>query len=186
MPTQSIVLGSGCFWCTEAVFSTLGGSASGGKKIRGVISVVPGYAGGTIPNPTYESVCGSATGHAEVVRVEFDPAIISLEEILTVFFGSHDPTTLNRQGNDMGTQYRSTILCSNDEQKIAAEKYIAELQKDGVNAVTTVEPLTKFYEAEEYHHNYFARNPDQAYCAAVINPKLAKIKQKLSVLLKKQ
>jgi peptide-methionine (S)-S-oxide reductase len=174
MITQSIVLGSGCFWCTEAVY----------KMIRGVISVIPGYAGGVIPNPTYEHVCNGTTGHAEVVRVEYDSEKITLEEIFTVFFGSHDPTTMNRQGNDVGTQYRSIILYTNDEQKTAAEKYIAQLQKDGVNAVTTLEPLQKFYEAEDYHHNYFAKNPNQAYCSMVINPKLQKVKKKLAALLK--
>ncbi len=169
-----IVLGSGCFWCTEAVF----------KMIKGVVSVVPGYAGGSTPNPTYEHVCDGTTGHAEAVRVEYDPAIISFEEILTVFFGSHDPTTMNRQGNDVGTQYRSTILYANNEQKLAAEKYIANLKTDGLNVVTTLEPLAKFYEAEDYHHDYFTKNPNQAYCSAVISPKLAKVKKKLAALLK--
>ncbi len=173
--TQSITLGSGCFWCTEAVF----------KMIKGIIATAPGYAGGNTPNPRYEHVCTGTTGHAEVVRVEFYPTIISFDEILTVFFSSHDPTTLNRQGNDVGTQYRSTILYANDEQKLAAEKYIANLKTDGLNVVTTVEPLTTFYEAEEYHHDYFAKNPDQAYCAAVINPKLKKVREKLATLLKK-
>ena len=173
--TQSITLGSGCFWCTEAVF----------KMIKGIVSTAPGYAGGDTPNPTYAAVCNGTTGHAEVVRVEFDPAIISFDEILTVFFSSHDPTTLNRQGHDSGTQYRSTILYTSDEQKLAAEKYIADLKKDGLNVVTTVEPLTTFYEAEDYHHDYFARNPDQAYCTAVINPKLKKVREKLAMLLEK-
>ncbi len=154
--------------------------------IKGIISVIPGYAGGTTPNPTYEHVCSGTTGHAEVVRVEYDPGVISLEEILTVFFGSHDPTTLNRQGNDTGTQYRSTILYANDEQKYAAEKYIAKLKKDGLAVVTTIERITKFYEAEECHHDYFAKNPNQAYCAAVISPKLKQMKKKLTALLKNQ
>ena len=169
-----MVFGSGCFWCTEAVF----------KMIRGVISVVPGYAGGTLPNPTYGAVCGGATGHAEVLRVEYDASQISFDELLTVFFGSHDPTTLNRQGHDVGSQYRSTILYTNDDQKTAAEKYIVGLKAGGLNVVTTVEPLTTFYEAEDYHHNYFANHPTQAYCAAVINPKLKKVREKLAALLK--
>ena len=176
---STIVLGSGCFWCTEAAF----------KMIKGIVATAPGYAGGSTGSPqaapTYEDVCSGTTGHAEVIKVTYDPAIVSFDDLLTVFFGSHDPTTMNRQGNDVGTQYRSTILYTSEEQKIAAEKYIAELQKDGVSAVTTVEPLKEFYEAEDYHHDYFAKNPTAAYCSAVISPKLKKIKEKLAALLKK-
>lgn len=171
---ESIVLGGGCFWCTEAVF----------KELRGVVSVMPGYAGGQTPNPTYTSVCGGDTGHAEVIKVDFDPTEISLENLLTVFFSSHDPTTLNRQGNDTGTQYRSIILYTNENQKQESERFITKLKEDGIAVVTEIKPLEKFFPAEEYHRGYFKNNPDQAYCQLVINPKLQKIQKEFSELLK--
>lgn len=163
---DTIVLGGGCFWCTEAVLSTL----------VGVLRVTPGYAGGETPEPTYRQVCGGGTGHAEVVEVEYDPEVIRLEDILEVFFASHDPTSLNRQGTDTGTQYRSIVLYNSQRQKAAVEKFI-----DGIAGgydrpiVTEVRELEKFYPAEEYHRRYYARNPDQPYCRAVISPKLAKL-----------
>jgi len=175
--SQIAVFGGGCFWCTEAVFD----------ELRGVQSVVSGYAGGTVKNPTYEQVCGGRTGHAEVIRIEFDPSQISFKDLLTVFFATHDPTTLNRQGNDAGTQYRSAILYANDEQKREAESFIKELEaaKTFTNPiVTTLEPLTEFYEAEKYHQKYYANNPYQPYCQSMIPPKLDKLHKRFSELLK--
>lgn len=174
---EQAVFGGGCFWCTEAVF----------KMLKGVSSVLPGYAGGKVPNPSYEAVCAGGTGHAEVVRVEFDPSRVSYETLLTVFFASHDSTTLNRQGADVGTQYRSTVLFTTPGQKDAAEKFIAELNASsamGNPVVTTVEPLDTFYEAENYHKDYYSRNSEAGYCQAVINPKLKKVKEKFAQLLK--
>ncbi len=170
------IFGSGCFWCSEAVFESL----------RGVKSVAPGYAGGQTPSPTYESVCSGNTGHAEVIRIEFDPSLISYDDLLTVFFASHDPTTLNRQGNDVGTQYRSTIQYTTDEQKQRAEAFIKKLNENPkeASAVTEVIPLEKFHEAEAYHHHYFQSNPDKAYCQFVINPKLEKVRKRFSELMK--
>jgi peptide-methionine (S)-S-oxide reductase len=171
------VFGGGCFWCTEAVFA----------ELKGVLSVMPGYAGGRTKNPTYEEVCGGMTGHAEVIRVEFDPVEIGYRDLLTVFFATHDPTTLNRQGNDVGTQYRSTILYANDEQRRNAEAFIKELNDSktfGRSVVTTVEPLQEFYDAEEYHRNYYAKNPYQAYCQYMIPPKLGKLQKNFKDLLK--
>ncbi len=175
------VFGGGCFWCTEAVF----------KMLKGVISVTPGYAGGasmgSASKPTYEEVCSGRTGHAEVVRIEYDPAIIPFKTLLTVFFATHDPTTMNRQGNDVGTQYRSTILYADEEQKNEAERFIKELNEshpDGKPIVTKVEPLKEFFEAENYHKDYYARNPGNPYCEVVINPKLEKVQQKFAELLK--
>jgi peptide-methionine (S)-S-oxide reductase len=175
--TQVAVFGGGCFWCTEAVFD----------ELRGVTSVVSGYAGGTVKNPTYEQVCGGGTGHAEVIRIEFDPSQISFRDLMTVFFATHDPTTLNRQGNDVGTQYRSAILYADDEQKREAESFIKEL--DGAKTfskpiVTTLEPLGEFYAAENYHQKYYANNPYQPYCQYMIPPKLDKLHKKFSELLK--
>ena len=167
--TEVAVFGGGCFWCTEAVF----------QELRGVISVMPGYAGGSVQNPTYEQVCAGKTGHAEVIRVEFDPSRISYRDLLAVFFASHDPTTLNRQGSDIGTQYRSVILYTTDDQKCAAEKYLTELNASGPGrtpVVTERKPLETFYEAEEYHRKYSLKNPNQAYCQLVIKPKLKKLK----------
>ena len=169
-----IVFGGGCFWCTEAVFRELGG----------VVSVMPGYAGGETPNPTYESVCTGKTGHAEVSKIEYNPAEILFDDLLTVFFATHDPTTLNRQGNDIGTQYRSIIFYTTEEQKIESEKFIESLNEKDSKIVTEVKLLDKFYPAEEYHRNYFAKNQDQAYCQAIISPKLDKLKNKFYKLLK--
>jgi peptide-methionine (S)-S-oxide reductase len=173
---ETIVFGGGCFWCTEAVF----------KMIKGVQSVLPGYSGGTVPNPTYEQVCGGTTGHAEAVQIVYDPKIVSLRSLLTVFFGSHDPTTKNRQGADVGTQYRSVIFYSTPEQKKEIEKYVAEVNasnKFGDPIVTEVEPLQKFYVAENYHQDYFANNPQNPYCAVLINPKLEKVQKEFANLL---
>jgi peptide-methionine (S)-S-oxide reductase len=163
-------LGGGCFWCLEAVF----------EQLRGVEKVESGYSGGRVDNPNYRQVCGGDTGHAEVVQVTFDPAAVSYREVLEVFFATHDPTTLNRQGHDEGTQYRSVIYYHNDAQKQIAEKLIVELDAAkiwGHCIVTDVEPLSKFYKAEDYHQGYFRTNPGQAYCQAVINPKLAKFRK---------
>jgi len=171
------VFGGGCFWCTEAVFD----------ELRGVQSVVSGYAGGTSKNPTYEQVCSGRTGHAEVIKIEFDPQQISFRDLLTVFFATHDPTTLNRQGNDVGTQYRSVVLYANDEQKREAGSFIKELEHSNTFAspiVTTLEPLTDFYPAENYHQKYYANNPYQPYCQYMIPPKLDKLHKKFNELLK--
>ena len=174
------VLGGGCFWCTEAVF----------KMLKGVSVVLPVYAGGTPPaggqNPTYAQVSTGTTGHAEVVYIEFNPREVSYRTLLTVFFGSHDPTTVNRQGNDIGTQYRSVIFYTTPEQKEKAEAFIKEINdsaNEGKPVVTDVEPLDKFYEAENYHKDYFANNPDNPYCEIVINPKLEKVKKEFAELL---
>jgi peptide-methionine (S)-S-oxide reductase len=174
---QIAVLGGGCFWCTEAVFD----------ELRGVHSVVSGYAGGTTDNPTYEQVCSGRTGHAEAIKIEFDPEQISFRDLLTVFFATHDPTTLNRQGNDVGTQYRSTILYADDQQKEQGSAFIRELEAAktfGKPIVTTLEPLTKFYPAEDYHQKFYANNPYQPYCQYSIPPKLDKLQQRFSQLLK--
>lgn len=175
-------MGSGCFWCAEAVFILL----------KGVIAAVPGYSGGASQLPTYKEVCAGLTGHAEVVRVDYDPKEIPFRKLLTVFFASHDPTSLSRQGNDVGTQYRSVIFYTTDEQKRAAEKMIEELNGAGSGApgggrpvVTEVRALEKFYEAEKYHQNFFARNPQAGYCSAVINPKLEKIRKDFKKIIKK-
>jgi len=176
MQSSTIVLGGGCFWCTEAVF----------KMMKGVTSVLPGYAGGSIPNPTYEQVCGGQTGHAEVVEIKYDPSLVSLEDILTVFFGSHDPTTVNRQGKDVGTQYRSVIFYTTPEQKEIAAQFIQKINEsssEGAPVVTELEPLEKFYPAEDYHRDYFKRNPGNPYCEVVINPKLHKVQEKYAELL---
>src|SRR6266404_7912766 len=151
----SAVFGGGCFWCTEAVFD----------ELHGVRSVVSGYAGGSTKNPTYEQVCSGSTGHAEVIKIDFDPAEISFRDLMTVFFATHDPTTLNRQGNDAGTQYRSIILYSNPAQKAAAEKSKAAAQKRFTSQIVTeIVPLSKFYKAEDYHQDYYRNNPNQGYC----------------------
>ncbi len=168
--TQRITFGGGCFWCIEAVF----------QRLKGVKSVASGYAGGEVPNPTYKQVCTGETGHAEVVQLEFDPAEVSFETLLKVFWAAHDPTTLNRQGNVVGTQYRSAIFYENDAQKAASEKSKAEAQKDFKQPIVTqIAPLTKFYKAEDYHQNYFNENGDRnPYCAVVIRPKLQKLLSK--------
>jgi len=176
---ETAYFGSGCFWCAEAVF----------QMIRGVLSVTSGYAGGTVENPTYEDVSSDETGHAEVVKIEFDPAKISYEALLNIFFATHDPTTLNRQGNDVGTQYRSIILFENETHQEIAEKFIKNLETEKVFAgpiVTQIVPLTKFYAAEEYHQNYFQKNPNAAYCQMIISPKVAKMREKFRSLIKLQ
>lgn len=174
--TEVAIFGGGCFWCTEAVF----------KMLKGVSSVLPGYAGGTTDKPTYHQVSEGNTGHVEVVRVEYDPAVVKYEDLLSVFFGSHDPTTLNRQGADVGTQYRSVIFYTTEKQKQDAEKMIQDINassESGKPIVTTVEMLTKFFEAEDYHKNYYENNQNARYCELVINPKLEKVKQKFAALL---
>ncbi len=171
-------LGGGCFWCLEAIF----------KELRGVEKVVSGYSGGNLPNPTYREVCTGNTGHAEAVQITFDPEIIKFREILEIFFTIHDPTTLNRQGADIGTQYRSVIFYHTLEQKEAAEKVIAELEANKLwdaPIVTEVVPFKAFYEAEEYHQEYFERNPEQPYCRVVIAPKVAKFRKQFLAKLKK-
>ena len=168
--TDSIVLGGGCFWCVEAVM----------KPLHGVERVVSGYANGHVANPTYREVCTGATGHAEVVEVTYDPDAISLHDLLTVFFTTHDPTTLNRQGADRGTQYRSGVYTATDAQREQAEAVVDEITRAGVYAdpiVTEIEPLDTFYPAEDYHQDYFARNPAQPYCQAVIAPKVSKLRK---------
>jgi len=174
---EKVAFGGGCFWCTEAVFLIL----------KGVTSVTPGYAGGNTENPTYEQVSSGKTGHAEVILVEYDPEIISFEKLVEVFFDSHNPTELNRQGNDVGTQYRSILLYTIEEQKNIAESYIkkfADLGKYPKPIVTEIVPLDKFYPAEEYHKEYYAKHPNEGYPMAIIKPKVEKIKEKYSDLLK--
>jgi peptide-methionine (S)-S-oxide reductase len=177
--TGAATLGGGCFWCLEAVF----------QELQGVTRVVSGYAGGTEPDPTYEDVCAGMTGHAEVVQVHFDPGDISYEEILLVFFSIHDPTTLNRQGADVGAQYRSVIFWHSTEQRQAAEEIMAKLEAEeiwGAPIVTEVAPLETFYPAEDYHQEYFERNPNQPYCQVVIEPKLAKFRRAYAERLKQR
>jgi peptide-methionine (S)-S-oxide reductase len=176
MKEEIAVFGGGCFWCTEAVF----------KMLRGVSSVLPGYAGGTTKSPTYEEVSSGATGHAECTQVVFDPSEISYRDLLTVFFGSHDPTSLNKQGNDVGTQYRSVIFYTTGEQKKAAEDFIAEVNassREGKKVVTEVVPLDVFYVAENYHKDYYERHKEAPYCELVINPKLEKVAKQFGDLL---
>ena len=170
---ETATLGGGCFWCLEAAY----------EELRGVQKVESGYAGGQTPNPTYRQVCGGSTGHAEVVQVTFDPAVITYEQILDVFFALHDPTTLNRQGADVGTQYRSAVFYHSPEQKRAAEAVIAELNAEGAwgrPIVTEVVPLERFYRAEDYHQGYYRANPTPGYCVAVVGPKVAKFRQKFA------
>lgn len=171
---QSAIFGGGCFWCTEAVF----------KQLKGVKSVTSGYAGGIKENPTYEEVSSGSTGHAEVIKIEFDSAETSFDDLLTVFFATHDSTTLNRQGNDVGTQYRSIILYTSPEQEKEANKFIADLNQSGEKIVTEVKSLEKFYEAESYHKDFYVRNKDKPYCQLIISPKLEKLKEKFYMLLK--
>lgn len=164
---KTATLANGCFWCTEAIF----------QRIKGVESVLSGYTGGTVENPTYEQVCSGYTGHAEALQVVFNPEIISYRELLEIFFSTHDPTTLNRQGYDVGTQYRSAIFYHNEKQRKEAIKLVNDLTKAKVfdkKIVTQIVPFTKFYEAEKYHQNYYNNNRNQGYCRAVINPKLEK------------
>jgi peptide-methionine (S)-S-oxide reductase len=175
--TEIATLGGGCFWCLEAVY----------VELRGVERVVSGYAGGSVANPSYEQVCSGRTGHAEVVQITFDPAVITYRDILQVFFTIHDPTTLNCQGADAGTQYRSIILFQSPEQEATARAVIAETEASGLwhaPIVTQVQPLDNFYPAEEYHQSYFERNPYQPYCQIVIAPKVAKARQKYLERLK--
>ncbi|MHC4876810.1 MAG: peptide-methionine (S)-S-oxide reductase MsrA [Planctomycetota bacterium] len=170
-------MGAGCFWCVEAVF----------EQIEGVTAVRSGYTGGAIENPTYEQVCTGTTGHAEVIQLDYDPAVTSFEEVLQVFFSSHDPTTLNRQGADVGTQYRSAVFYHSDQQKQVAEKVIAELDKAGAFSnpiVTEVSEFKKFYEAEDYHQDYFELNGRAPYCRLVIVPKIEKVKKVFAEKLK--
>ena len=171
-------LAGGCFWCTEAVF----------LELNGVKSVVSGYIGGKTLNPTYKEICNGDTGHAEAIQITFDPEVISFGELLEIFFTTHDPTTLNRQGNDVGTQYRSEIFYNNEIQKQLSEEYIALLTKEntfGKPIVTTISPASKFYEAEDYHQNYYNQNKEQGYCSYIITPKMEKLKKVYKDKLKK-
>jgi peptide-methionine (S)-S-oxide reductase len=174
--TEIAVFGGGCFWCTEAVF----------QMLKGIVSVRSGYAGGTTENPTYEEVSGGNTGHAEVIRIEYEPDKISFKDLLTVFFGSHDPTTRNQQGADVGTQYRSVIFYTTPEQKKDAEDFIKALNDSnemGKPIVTEVEPLQNFYNAESYHQNFYKSNQENRYCEIIINPKLEKVQKEFANLL---
>lgn len=176
--TELATFGGGCFWCTEAVF----------LKVRGVSKVVSGYTGGVKPNPTYKEICTGLTGHAEVIQIEFDPSKVSFEQLLDVFFHTHDPTTKNRQGADVGTQYRSSVFFHDEAQKETTKKVIAELDKSGDfddPIVTTIEEMKKFYPAEDYHQDYFAQNPDNPYCQAVVGPKVAKFQKRYKEMMKK-
>ena len=171
---ETATLGAGCFWCVEVIF----------QNLKGVHQVVSGYSGGTLDNPTYQQICTGATGHAEVIRISFDPEAISFDGLLYVFWRTHDPTTLNRQGGDAGTQYRSAIFYNSEEQKAIAEKSKQETDTSGLwpnPIVTETIPLSKFYVAEEYHQNYYRRNPNQPYCQVVIDPKLEKFKMELGI-----
>jgi peptide-methionine (S)-S-oxide reductase len=176
---EKVTFGSGCFWCTEAVF----------QHVRGVKSAVSGYSGGSTLNPTYEQICSGRTGHAEVVQVTYDPAVVSFADLLKVFWQTHDPTTLNRQGHDVGTQYRSAIFYHTDEQRAVAEQYKKQLDESGTFGaaiVTEITPFEKFYPAENYHQKYFELNPAQSYCTAVIRPKVEKFKKEFADLLETQ
>jgi len=178
MTTETAMLGGGCFWCIEAAL----------LQLKGVQRVESGYMGGQRPQPSYEQVCTGVSGHAEVVRVEFDPEVISYAELLEVFFTAHDPTTMNRQGNDVGTQYRSVIFTLNDRQKAEAARVIARLEADNVfntPIVTAVEPAGEFWRAEEYHQNYFANNSQQPYCLFAVAPKVAKVRAKYADRIKR-
>ncbi len=175
--TQLATFGGGCFWCTEAIF----------KDLKGVSKVTSGYAGGSMPNPTYEQVCDGSTGHAEVVQIEFDPTVIGYDQILEVFMLTHDPTTMNRQGGDVGEQYRSVIFAHDDMQKTVAEQVKNKLEMEKVYdkpIVTAIVPFTNFFPAENYHQDYYAKNPQAGYCQMVIDPKVAKFRKKFASLLK--
>lgn len=177
MAQEVATLGGGCFWCVEAVYD----------ELKGVTDVVSGYTGGHVPNPTYQQVCNKTTGHVEVVQVSYDPAVVSFAELLDVFFTVHDPTTLNRQGNDVGPQYRSAIFYHSDEQKRIAEEKIAEFNENGVWSnpiVTEVTAADIFYTAEDYHQEYFANNPNAGYCRVIIAPKVAKFRKQFVERLK--
>ena len=176
--TEIAVFGGGCFWCTEAVF----------KSLKGVISVMPGYTGGRTLSPSYEQVSGGNTGHVESIKIEFDPAAISYDDLLTVFFNTHDPTTFNRQGNDVGEQYASVVFYANEEQKVKSEAMIAKLNESKAYespVITEVRPLGEFYPAEDYHHDYYEAHKDAPYCQIVIAPKLEKLQKRFAELLKK-
>lgn len=175
---KTSIFGGGCFWCTEAIF----------KKINGVISISPGYIGGHIINPTYEQICTGTTGHAEVIKIEYDSSLISFKDLLVVFFSTHDPTTLNRQGNDVGTQYRSSIFTENKNEIQIIESYISEINLKRTfdnNIVTTIEDDSVFYLAENYHHDYFNLNSNAPYCSFVIAPKVKKLLDSKSSFIKK-
>lgn len=175
---ETATLAGGCFWCLEAVYG----------ELKGVLKVVSGYSGGNIPNPSYEHVCSGTTGHAEVVQITFDPALVTFKELLEVFFTIHDPTTLNRQGADVGSQYRSAIYFHTPEQEAVARQVIANLEAEGVWSdpiVTEITPFATFYPAEAYHQNYFANNPNQGYCRVIIAPKVAKFRKKFLERLKR-
>lgn len=172
-------LAGGCFWCTEALF----------KRLKGVLSVIPGYTGGTLPNPTYEEVCEGNTGHAEAIQIAFDPNQISYEKILEIFFHTHNPTTLNQQGNDRGTQYRSAIFYHSEEQKLSAQKTMRKIENENIYdgpLVTEIVPFTKFYPAEDYHKNYFDKNNDAPYCSLIIGPKVHKLLNQYSANIKEE
>jgi peptide-methionine (S)-S-oxide reductase len=174
---ETVTFGSGCFWCTEAVF----------QQLKGVSSVVSGYSGGHVKNPSYQQVTTGKTGHTEVCQIQFDPEQISFEDLLEVFFSTHDPTTLNRQGNDIGTQYRSVIFYHTEEQREIAERVKAELDKSGTwknPIVTEIAPFERFYKAEDYHQNYYRNNPNQGYCRVVITPKLNKFEKVFKLKIK--
>jgi len=175
---KTATFGAGCFWCTEAVF----------LNVNGVSKVVSGYSGGKVKNPSYREVCTGMTGHAEVTQITYDPSVVSYEDLLEVFWNTHDPTTLNRQGADEGTQYRSVVFYNDEEQRKIAEQYKKQLEASHVYKnpiVTEISPLTNFYPAEDYHQNYFALNPNQGYCQYVIRPKVDKFKKQFSAKLKK-
>jgi peptide-methionine (S)-S-oxide reductase len=176
---EKATVANGCFWCTEAIF----------KRLKGVISVISGYAGGTVENPSYEQVCSGTTGHAEAIRIEFDSSVLPYEKLIEIFFHTHNPTTLNRQGNDVGTQYRSAIFYHSEEQKNAAEKIKKKIEDEKIYTdpiVTQIVPFTNFYEAEAHHQNYYDRNKDYPYCQFVIDPKLQKLLQEYKNDLKEE
>ncbi|MDP3901539.1 MAG: peptide-methionine (S)-S-oxide reductase MsrA [bacterium] len=177
LKNEIAIFGGGCFWCTEAIF----------ENLAGVRSVMSGYAGGKTENPTYNKIHNGESDHVEVIQIDFNPDQIPYDDLLTVFFASHDPTTPNRQGSDIGPQYRSLILYTNDSQKLSAEKFIEKLNKstpEGQPIITEIKPLTKFYPAEDYHQDFYRRNPEQPYCQVVINPKLEKLQKEFANLLK--
>lgn len=173
---QQALFGGGCFWCTEAVF----------LQLKGVHQVISGYAGGDTAHPSYEDICTGQTNHAEVILIDYDEQQIDFKQLLTVFFATHDATTLNRQGNDIGTQYRSVIYYFNEQQKQIAEDFITQLKADGLDIVTELGPVPTFYPAEDYHQNYYAKNPAQGYCNFAIPPKLMKLQSQFQALLKSE
>ncbi|MFW2078314.1 peptide-methionine (S)-S-oxide reductase MsrA [Acinetobacter sp. ULE_I010] len=173
---QQALFGGGCFWCSEAVF----------LQLRGVHQVISGYAGGDTAHPSYEDICTGQTNHAEVILIDYDEQQIDFKQLLTVFFATHDATTLNRQGNDIGTQYRSVIYYFNEQQKQIAEDFITQLKADGLDIVTELSPVPTFYPAEDYHQNYYAKNPAQGYCNFAIPPKLMKLQSQFQALLKSE